>query len=95
MSNIAVDPEGRTIEPNWTVDGGPGAFAIVAPYRDGLPGQAMLGTFVYRPHARLAARAPAMAQAMNEFCDRVERGEVRSKRTYATFCEILERKPRQ
>jgi len=29
--------------------------------------------------------------AMKEFCDRVERGEVRSKRTYAAFKEILEK----
>lgn len=27
--------------------------------------------------------------AMQEFCDRVDRGEVRSKRTYAKFKEIL------
>lgn len=33
--------------------------------------------------------------AMSTFCDRVEKGEVRSKRTYAEFCTILGRIPRQ
>ncbi len=69
-------------------------FSIDAPYNDGLPGSATLGFFAYRPHAELAARAPAMAEAMSEFCDRVEAGEVRSRRTYAKFCEILGREPR-
>ncbi len=30
--------------------------------------------------------------AMNEFCDRVEKGEVHSRKTYAKFCKILGRK---
>lgn len=33
--------------------------------------------------------------AMQRFCDRVEAGEVRSRRTYAEFCDILGREPRQ
>lgn len=33
--------------------------------------------------------------AMNRFCDRVEAGEVRSRRTYAEFCTILGRSPKQ
>lgn len=28
---------------------------------------------------------------MNEFCDRVEKGEVRSYRTYSKFCKALGR----
>jgi hypothetical protein len=32
--------------------------------------------------------------AITEFCERVERGEIRSKRTYAKFCELLGRAPR-
>lgn len=45
--------------------------------------------------AELALREGPGAVAMNRFCDRVERGEVRSRRTYAEFCEILGREPRQ
>lgn len=33
--------------------------------------------------------------AMTEFCIRVERGDVRSKRTYSKFCELLGRTPHQ
>lgn len=33
-------------------------------------------------------------EGMSTFCDRVERGEVRSKRTYAQFCAILGRTPK-
>jgi len=32
--------------------------------------------------------------AMNEFCDRVDCGEVRSKKTYLKFCKLLEREPK-
>ena len=32
---------------------------------------------------------------MQHFCDRVEAGTLRSKRTYAEFCAILGRVPRQ
>lgn len=32
-----------------------------------------------------------MRYAMNEFCDRVERGEIQSQNTYAKFKEILRR----
>lgn len=35
-----------------------------------------------------------MRDVMGEFCDRVEKGEVRSKRTYAKFCAILKREPK-
>lgn len=35
-----------------------------------------------------------LRDAAGTFCDRVERGEVRSKRTYAQFCKILGRTPR-
>lgn len=37
----------------------------------------------------LFAQAPAMHAAMQEFCDRVERGEVRSRKTYEQFKSIL------
>lgn len=40
-------------------------------------------------------RAERGLAAMHRFCDRVEAGEVRSKRTYAEFCEILGREPRK
>lgn len=37
----------------------------------------------------LILAAPAMYGAMQEFCDRVEGGEVRSRKTYAKFKSIL------
>lgn len=40
-------------------------------------------------NARLISIAPEMMEAMQEFCDRVDRGEVRSKRTYAKFKELI------
>jgi hypothetical protein len=39
--------------------------------------------------AHLIAAAPDMYEAMQEFCDRVDRGEVRSKYTYGKFKEVL------
>lgn len=38
----------------------PERFAIVAPYNDGLPGTAVLGSFAYRPHAEFFATAPEL-----------------------------------
>lgn len=40
-------------------------------------------------NAKLASKAPEMLEAMIEFCDRVDRGEVRSKKTYAKFKAII------
>lgn len=40
-------------------------------------------------NAALIAQAPNMYSAMQEFVDRVEAGEVRSKKTYAKFKSIL------
>lgn len=40
-------------------------------------------------NAKLIAAAPDMLNAMQEFCDRVDRGEVRSKATYAKFKAII------
>lgn len=42
-------------------------------------------------NAQLIAHAPEMLEAMQEFCERVERGEVRSRKTYAKFKDILTR----
>lgn len=39
--------------------------------------------------ATLIAAAPAMYAAMQDFCSRVERGEVRSRKTYEQFQSIL------
>ncbi len=44
---------------------------------------------VMQANARLIAAAPEMAEAMMIFVQRVERGEVKSKKTYAQFMEIL------
>ena len=40
-------------------------------------------------NTRLIAEAPAMLELMKEFVDRVERGEVRSRKTYAAFKEVI------
>lgn len=39
---------------------------------------------------RLFAQAPEMMLAIKEFCDRVDKGEIRSKKTYAKFKDILD-----
>lgn len=36
-----------------------------------------------------------MALAMHTFCERVEAGEIRSRKTYADFCIILGRQPKR
>lgn len=78
----------KPILANWTVERGPLGFEIVAPFADGLPGKATLGGFTYRPHAELAASAPKMAEAMNIFCNRVEKGEVAFIETVAREIEL-------
>ena len=40
-------------------------------------------------NARLIAAAPDMLEALQEFCRRVEAGEIRSKRTYAAFKALI------
>lgn len=42
-----------------------------------------------KANAYLILQAPAMFNAMLEFCERVEKGEVKSKRTYNNFKRIL------
>lgn len=42
-----------------------------------------------KANALLISKAPEMLEAMQEFCHRVDRGEVRSKRTYAKFKELI------
>ena len=42
-------------------------------------------------NARLIAAAPDMLEALQEFCRRVEAGEIRSKRTYAAFKALIAR----
>jgi hypothetical protein len=44
-----------------------------------------------KANALLIAAAPEMYEAMNEFCERVEKGEVRSTKTYNKFKEILKK----
>lgn len=41
-------------------------------------------------NARLIAKAPEMYEALKWFVERVERGEVHSKKTYARYKSILE-----
>ncbi|MFD2600187.1 hypothetical protein ACFSQ3_14610 [Sphingobacterium corticis] len=40
-------------------------------------------------NARLMSKAPEMLEALQEFCRRVERGEVKSKHTYVKFQELI------
>lgn len=57
-------------------------FILKAPQRDELP----------NPWAwarQLEAENSRLVEAMREFCDRTERGEVRSKYTYAKFKALL------
>lgn len=42
-----------------------------------------------KANAKLIAAAPEMLEAMQEFIDRVDKGEVRSTRTYNKFKEII------
>lgn len=41
--------------------------------------------------ATLAEKVILYERLMNNFCDRVERGEARSRKTYLAFCEALGR----
>lgn len=47
------------------------------------------GVDPWEANARLIAAAPDMLAALKEFVDRVDRGEVRSKKTYAKFKAII------
>jgi hypothetical protein len=54
------------------------------------------GTF-YEDYDRAGLRVNCLQRAhdaMQRFCDRVEAGEVRSRRTYAEFCDLLGRAPK-
>lgn len=67
---MILDTHSGRIQDNWSVVKAPGGFHIVAPFNDGLPGKAVLGNFQYRPHAEIAARAPALAEALDKLLDR-------------------------
>jgi hypothetical protein len=55
---------------------------------NGNPNHYMSGVSVGEAH-RIAQQMDSMRAAMQKFVDRVDKGEVRSKRTYAEFKEIL------
>lgn len=59
------------------------------PKANGNPAHYLAGISVAESHA-IATKLRAMRDAMQEFVDRVDKGEVRSKRTYAKFKEILD-----
>lgn len=42
-------------------------FAVCSPYRDGLPGSAVLGVFAYKPHAEVALTALRDAEKAGKF----------------------------
>jgi hypothetical protein len=46
-------------------------------------------TILYWEISELEEKINKMKEAMRWFCERVEKGEVRSKRTYARFKQIL------
>lgn len=58
------------------------------PKANGNPAHYLAGISVAEAHA-IAVKLRAMRDAMQEFVERVDKGEVRSKRTYAKFKEIL------
>lgn len=49
------------------------------------------GTDPWEWNGRLIAAAPDMAEAMQEFIDRCDRGEVRSTKTYNKFKAIMQK----
>lgn len=55
---------------------------------NGMPDAYLAGISVAQAH-QLANTVDECRAAMQEFCDRVDKGEVRSKYTYAKFKEIL------
>lgn len=56
-----------------------------APWRNDLAGDGMV--------LAAAQEIETLREALSEFCDRVEKGEVRSVRTYQRFCDLLSRDP--
>jgi hypothetical protein len=63
--------------------GEPGIHTVV------IDGRAAMGGDDTESDKRLIAAAPEMIEAMQWFCERVERGEVRNSKTYARFKEII------
>lgn len=61
----------RVVQTGWHIDQGRGIpnypFAICGPFRDGLPGTAVLGFCAYRPHAEVALAAIQEAEAAGKF----------------------------
>lgn len=62
---------GRANKDKWHVDRTRGVagcpYAVCSPYRDGLPGTAVLGCFAYRPHAECALKAIEAAEKAGDF----------------------------
>lgn len=50
-----------------------------------------IGWDEYYANAKLISEAPNMYELIKEFCQRVEKGEVRSTYTYSEFKKIIER----
>jgi len=44
-----------------------------------------------KANAILMTNAPKLLEAIVEFCERVEKGEIRSKKTYSKFKTIIEK----
>lgn len=58
-------------------------------YEDSKFGELMMGMGVRKEQAQLYNAAPKMFEAMKEFVQRVDDGEVRSKHTYEKFKAII------
>lgn len=43
-----------------------------------------------KANAQLISKAPELLEAMQEFCDRVDKGEVRSTKTYNKFKQLIQ-----
>lgn len=82
------DASGRSV--GWYTGGEVFSGEIVTA-RDENGEQELIADNVLKRDAHLIAAAPEMYGAMKEFCDRCDKGEVRSKRTYAKFMEILKK----
>lgn len=69
MSGVTI-PMALTIDRSRGVKGY--SFAICAPYKDGLPGSAVLAVAAYKPHADLFAAAPMLLVAARLGLENIE-----------------------
>jgi len=81
-------------EPKWLIeadDEDPNSFMVIYKIPDEPDVGIIIANHLDEPVAYLLAEAREMQEAMQEFVDRCERGEVRSRHTYRKFEKILAR----